>query len=123
MTASTIFAVLPVPGALCFSDTVPPESPARHAALTLYSIEEELAALEDTLAIVPVDQEDELVAHIRESLIQAIDKRDHMGNWLAHLDAQIGFADAEIKRLQDRKNAFQRILERAETYLVRVIQS
>jgi hypothetical protein len=91
--------------------------------LSLYAIEDQLVALADTLDIVPSEQEDELVARLGQALIQAIDKRDSMGRFLAHVDSQISFADTEIKRLQERKQAFVRLLERTETYVVRVIQS
>ena len=92
-------------------------------ALSLYAIEDQLAALVDTLEIVPVDQEDELVARLGEALAHAVEKRDSMGRFLAHLDDQISFADAEIKRLEERKQSFARILERTESYVVRIIQS
>ena len=91
--------------------------------LSLYAIEDQLVALADTLDIVPSEQEDELVARLGQALIQAIDKRDSMGRFLAHVDSQISFADAEIKRLQERKQAFVRLLERTEAYVARVIQS
>jgi hypothetical protein len=102
---------------------LPPEVSTPPAALTLYQIEETLGALVDTLDIVPADQEEELVARIGEAMIQAIDKRDNMGRFLAHVDAQIEFASAEIKRLQDRKQMFERVLERTESYVVRVVKS
>lgn len=124
MATSTNLAIMPVPvGAIPLQRAVPTETPLKEAALTLYTIEEELAALVDTLDLVPADQEEELVARIGASLIQAIDKRDSIGRFLAHVDAQIGFADTEIKRLQERKQAFTRILDRTEDYMVRILLS
>jgi hypothetical protein len=122
MISSTNLLSMSAPRGPGFSATTNPP-PALGTALTLYTIEEQLAALSDTLDIVPADQEDELVACLGEALIRAIDKRDSMGRFLAHLDSQIAFADAEIRRLEARKQIFTRILERTESYIVRIIQS
>jgi hypothetical protein len=121
MAPSAHLSIMPTP-------TVPHPQPAAEAVpvrppLSLYAIEEQLSALVETLDAVPADQEEDLVARIGETLLQAVDQRDRMGQFLAHLEGQIGFADAEIKRLQERKQAFLKILERTEAYLVRVIQS
>ena len=120
--ASTNLTVLPVSTARFSRCRSAVESLAQ-AAFTLDTIEEQLAALVDTLDIVPADQEDELLALIGEALIHAVDKRDSMGRFLAHVDAQIDFADAEIKRLQERKGTFSRILDRTESYIVRILQA
>ena len=109
-------------GAAPLARALSPESQPT-TALTLYAIEDHLSALVETLDTATADQEDELAACIGEALIHAIDKRDSMGRFLAHIDAQIGFADVEIHRLQERKRIFTRMLERTETYLVRIIQS
>jgi hypothetical protein len=124
MAASSHLAILPVPGgAVSPVSILPSEVPPSRAALTLYAIEDQLAALVETLDLVPADREDELVARIGDALLYAVDKRDSMGRFLAHVDSQIGFADAEIQRLQERKQTFTRILERTEAYIVRILQS
>jgi hypothetical protein len=120
---ATNLAIMSAPGSAVLLQGTLPAEPTASQALTLYTIEDQLTALVDTLEIVPVNQEEELVARIGEALLHAIDKRDSMGRFLAHVDAQIGFADAEIKRLQDRKQTFTRLLDRTEGYMVRVIQS
>jgi hypothetical protein len=123
MATSTDFAFVHVTkGADSLMPILPSEA-LPQAALTLYTIEDQLATLVDTLDVVPTDQEDELLARIGEALIHAVDKRDSMGRFLAHVDAQIDFANAEIKRLQERKAAFVRILDRTESYIVRILQS
>ena len=121
MATSTNLAILPA--ALPFPPCEPSENHSVRTGLTLYDIEDQLAALVDTLDVVPAEQEQELVARIGETLLDAVEKRDRMGMFLAHVDTQIAFADAEIKRLQERKQTFLRILERTEAYLVRIIQS
>src|SRR5215471_14329965 len=121
--AAAKLSVILAPSDSAARRTLPPQGAPSNAALTLYSIEDQLAALVDTLPVVEPDLEDELLARIGESLIRAIDKRDSMGRFLAHVDAQIAFADSEIKRLHERKRTFERILERTEAYVVRVIQS
>lgn len=117
------FAVMPIPGGAIPPLPVSPEAAAPPAALTLYSIEEQLAALADTLDIVPPEQEEELVSRIGEALIQAKDKRDAMGRFLAHLESQRKFAAEEIARLKVRDETFARIQEKAESYVLRVIVS
>jgi hypothetical protein len=123
MAASTDFAFVHVTKGADSPMPILPSEALPQGALTLYTIEEQLAALVDTLDIVPADQEDELLARIGEALIHAVDKRDSMGRFLAHIDAQIDFADAEIKRLQERKGTFARILDCTESYIVRILQS
>jgi hypothetical protein len=123
MAASTNLAVMPVPDGAVPPMPILPSETSPLGALTLYTIEEQFASLVDTLDIVPADQEDELLARIAEALIHAVDKRDSMGRFLAHVDSQIDFADAEIKRLQERKGTFARILDRTESYIVRILQS
>ena len=111
-------SIVPVPAGGISRSGEAPRTP-----LTLYAMEDQLAALADTLDIVPSDQEDEFVTRLGEALVQAVEKRDSMGRFLAHVDAQIGFAEAEIKRLQERRQTFTRILDRTEAYVVRIIQS
>lgn len=120
--SSAYLAVMPVSGgAIPPLPALSPEAAPPPAALTLYDLEEQLAALADTLDIVPADQEDELVARIGEALVQAKDKRDAMGRFLAHLESQAKFAAEEIERLRVRKEMFERIQERTENYILRVI--
>jgi hypothetical protein len=93
------------------------------SALTLYAVEMELAAYLDTEAMVPPEQEDQFVAELATAMINAKEKRDRVGQFLAHLDAQVEFADKEIERLRERKEAYARALERMEGYVACIIES
>jgi len=97
--------------------------PAMRASLPLYEIEQTLAAYCETAEVVTPEQEEEFLQEFAAMLLQAVEKRDRMGQFLAHLDTQIGLAEQEIKRLLERKEAYERVREKTEEYLVRVIQS
>lgn len=96
--------------------------PPLSSALTLYQIEETLAALAETAEVVPPEQEEEFVREFAAVLQQTVEKRDRMGQFLAHVETQVGLANAEIKRLQERRHAYERVLAKTEEYLVRTIQ-
>jgi hypothetical protein len=97
--------------------------PPIRSSFPLYEIEDELAAYAETADLIPPEQEDEFLQKFASVMNQAIEKRDHMGQFMAHLEEQILFADAEIKRLQARKQAYTRVLARLESYLVRVLEA
>lgn len=96
-------------------------SPAVTAA-PLYSIEVYLAALIETAELVPPEQEQEFRAEFQTALMSAIEKRDRVGQFMAHLEQQIEFANHEINRLKQRKLAFERALARVEAYIVETIE-
>ncbi|HZU25505.1 MAG TPA: siphovirus Gp157 family protein [Bryobacteraceae bacterium] len=96
-------------------------SPAVTAA-PLYRIEEYLAALVETAELVPEDQEREFQAEFEAALTTAVEKRDRVGQFFAHLEQQIEFAKLEIERLRERKAAYERALDRLENYVVGTIE-
>ena len=96
-------------------------SPAVTAA-PLYVIEDHLAALIETADLVPPEQELEFRAEFQAALTAAVDKRDRVGQFLAHLEQQIDFARFEIDRLRQRKAAFERALARLENYVIETIE-
>jgi hypothetical protein len=98
-------------------------SPNVLASEPLYAIEEHLAALVDTVELVPPDQEREFRDEFQVALTNAIEKRDRVGQFMAHLEHQIAFASAEIERLRERKAAYQRALERIESYVTYTIEN
>jgi hypothetical protein len=117
--------VVPISG----SAVTPPPVPAgvntslNPHPLTLYAIEEQLAAMADTAELVPEDQEQAFLNDFQTALIAAVDKRDRVAQFLAHLEQQAAFAAAEIKRLQERKAFFERALEKMEGYVIHVIEA
>lgn len=94
------------------------------SALTLYALEDNLLALLETAegGIAP-EQEAAFVAEFGKALAATKDKRDSVGAFLAHCDAMMATADAEIERLAARKQAFKNAKERLERYVVDVIRS
>ena len=93
------------------------------ARLTLYAIEEQLVAMFDTVDMVEPEQEQAFLEQFQDALRTAVEKRDRVGQFMAHIEAQIAFADAEVKRLQERKTAYTCGLERLEKYVVMTIKS
>src|SRR5580693_10152702 len=93
------------------------------AAQPLYAIEEYLAVLVDTAELVPADQEQEFRDEFQLALTTAVDKRDRVGQFMAHIEQQIAFANFEIDRLKERKAAYQRAFDRIEDYVMRTIGS
>jgi hypothetical protein len=96
-------------------------SPAVTAA-PLYVIEDHLAALIETAEMVCPEQEQEFQAEFRTALIAAVEKRDRVGQFLAHLEQQIHFANFEIDRLRQRKATCERALARLEDYVIKTIE-
>jgi hypothetical protein len=97
-------------------------APAPHP-LTLYAIEEQLTAMADTAELVPEDQERAFLEEFRAALTAAVEKRDRVGQFLAHLEQQVAFAKAEIARLQERKAFFEQAVEKIASYVIHVIES
>jgi hypothetical protein len=93
------------------------------AARPLYDLEAHLAALVETEEMVPVELETEYALELQAALAATADKRDRVGQFVLHLKAQIAFAHAEVKRLQERENFYEHVLERVEAYITRVIDS
>ena len=83
-------------------------------AVPLYVIEDHLAALIETAELVSPQQEQEFRAEFQAALTAAVDKRDRVGQLLAHLEQQIAFARYEIDRLRQRKATCERALARLE---------
>ena len=97
--------------------------PAPPVRLTLYALEEQLLTLADTVEMVDPDQEQAFLEQFQASLKAAVDKRDRVGQFMAHLEAQVAFADAEVKRLQERKDCYTAALGRIEKYVILTIKS
>lgn len=97
-----------------------PEIPVVRA-LSLYSCEWHLSAMLDTEEMVPAEQEEEFAQELCAVLLGAVEKRDAVGHFMAHLESQIAFAKAEVVRLKQREEIFQRVFDRMEGYVMRVI--
>src|ERR1035437_6236756 len=93
------------------------------AARPLYDLEAHLAALVDTEEMVSEELEAQFALELHATLAATVEKRDRVGQFVAHLESQVAFAHAEVKRLQEREAFYQRVLARMETYITRVIES
>ncbi len=93
------------------------------AARPLYDLEAHLAALVDTEDLVPEELEQEYALELQSTLLATVEKRDRVGQFLAHLESQIAFAHAEVARLKAREEFYERVFGRMESYVTRVIES
>ena len=96
-------------------------SPAVTAA-PLYVIEDHLAALIETAELVSPEQEQEFRAEFQTALTAAVEKRDRVGQFLAHLEQQVEFAKFEMDRLRQRKATCERAIARLESYVIETIE-
>ena len=96
--------------------------PAPTAALTLYEVEDNLAALANTFDLVEEAEARQLILdEIGRAVCLAREKRDALVGFLRHCEAQQRFADQEIERIRSRRDRIARLQEELEQYVVRVI--
>jgi Siphovirus Gp157 len=93
------------------------------AARPLYDLEAYLAALVDTEEIVPAELEEQFALELHNTLAATVEKRDRVGQFMAHLESQVAFAHAEVARLKTREQFYATVLARMEGYVTRVIES
>lgn len=91
---------------------------------TLYSLEDTLQALEDTAegGISP-EQQAEFEAALQEAITTAAVKRDAVGRYRRHMQAQIDFAKEEISRLQTRVSRFQGRIESLDAFVIAAMRN
>jgi len=90
---------------------------------TLYELEDSLAAFVNTIDLAPDDATRQLVLDkVGQALCKAKDKRDGVVAFLRHCEEQQAFADAEIERIERRKEFIARVQEELERYVVHVIE-
>jgi len=90
---------------------------------TLYEIEDTLAAFANTIDLAADEPTRQLVLDkIGQALRKAKDKRDAVVAFLRHCEQQQEFADAEIERIERRKEFIARVQEELERYVVQVIE-
>ena len=90
---------------------------------TLYDLEESLTAFVETQDLAPDEPTRQLVLEgIGQALRKAKDKRDAVVAFLRHCEQQQEFADAEIERIERRKEFIARVQQELERYVVQVIE-
>ena len=93
------------------------------AARPLYDLEAHLAVLVDTEEMVPAELEEQFALELHAILAATVEKRDRVGQFMAHLESQVAFAHAEVARLKTREQFYATVLARMEGYVTRVIES
>lgn len=97
--------------------------PATTKGLSLYDLEQELVALFDTDAMVPVEQRAEFEADLARAIGQSVDKRERVGQFIRFCQLQQANVDTEIERLRDRKARFGAAEEQLRRYVQHVLES
>jgi len=89
---------------------------------SLFEIESDLEALQDTVEMVAPEQQEEFLAEFRTALQEAKDKRDRVHWFMSCLEAALIADDLEAKRIQKRKARHQATLEHLDNYVQTVIK-
>ena len=96
--------------------------PTPKTSVTLYEIEDNLAALANTFEVVDGEEIKQiLLDEIGRTLWQAKEKRDAVVAFLRHCEAQQKFADQEIERIRNRRDRIARFQAEFERYLISII--
>jgi hypothetical protein len=91
--------------------------------MPLYAVEEELALFFETAEFVTPEQEEAFIADLGEAMKLAKAKRDRVGAFMSHMDAQREHAEREIERLSERCAVYSAAKERMEAYVVRILET
>ena len=103
---------------------MPAAEPSGERRITLYSVNEDLLALVDSLDLCDTDEQRAACdAEILAAMEAQVRKTDSFGRFLAHLESQAALAEKEIARLEARQSAFLRARDRLEAYAVRTMQA
>jgi len=96
--------------------------PIPKTGLTLYEVEDNLAALANAFEVVEEAEAKRLILdEIGQAIRRVKEKRDAVVGFLRHCEAQQKFADLEIERLQNRRERIARFQAEFEQYLVSLI--
>jgi hypothetical protein len=91
--------------------------------VSLYSLEETLMAYAETMEMVEPEQEQAFLADFTAALKAAVEKRDSVARFLAHLESQQELGHLEIDRIRDRVQSLKKVQERIESYVRRSIEA
>jgi hypothetical protein len=93
------------------------------ATCTLYELEDHLQALVNSIELVEEPSfRESILEEIGQALRRAKEKRDAVVAFLRHCESQQKFADAEIERIQKRKELIARVQDELESYLIQVVE-
>ncbi len=126
---STLAIVRSSPEPALPAASVPPEAGPSEAARSLrskgpslYELEEGLQCLLDSAETVTPEQEEEFCRDLTIAMRTVAAKRDRYGQFLVHVEGLVATSAAEVKRLQERKRFYEAVLERCESYVIRIIR-
>ena len=88
---------------------------------SLYQIESDLMALVESAETVSELQREAYALELRAALANSIAKRQRVGEFLAHCEAQEEFCGAEIDRLTALKHRYAKARERVQGMVVSII--
>jgi hypothetical protein len=91
--------------------------------MTLYEIEDGFQALVNSEDLVTPEQQEEYRLQLAEKLKTAIDKRQHVGEFIRYCELMQSNCDAEIERIQKLERSYASAEERAREYVVFTIES
>jgi len=91
------------------------------ANLTLYSIEDELAAFVDTEELVPEDLREQYALAMGAKNDAAVTKRDNVIRAIRFLEDQRDLAKAEEERIREHRKRVEAALERFRSYVAGVV--
>lgn len=89
--------------------------------LSLYEIEHDLLALLDSEALVKPEDEETFRVELAAKMKASVAKRDRVYQFIQHCETLRDAAKVESKRLAERAKLFERVQDRVEKYIVRVI--
>jgi hypothetical protein len=93
------------------------------ATCTLYELEDHLQALVNSIELAEEPSlRESILEEIGQALRRAREKRDAVVAFLRHCESQQKFADAEIERIQKRKELIARAQNELESYLIQVVE-
>jgi hypothetical protein len=92
-------------------------------SMTLYEIEQDLVAYEETALLVTEEQRAQFEDEQRALIIASQEKRDSYGFAIRACDFQIDNSDKEVKRIEERKLFFQRLKKRLSGLMQYAIES
>jgi hypothetical protein len=96
--------------------------PTQNQSCTLYELEDTLQAFANTIALAEEQAVRQLLLdEIGQALRKTKEKRDRVVAFLRHCEQQQKFADAEIVRIQRRKEMIAQVCEELECYVVKVV--
>jgi hypothetical protein len=90
---------------------------------TLYEIEDGFQALVDSEDLVTPEQQEQYRLELVQKLETAVDKRQHMGEFIRYCELMQENCDKEIERIQKLKRTYAAAEERARDYVVFTIES